>query len=112
MKEFAIYIIYEWLWHEVDSGVDYYLSAGGQGVDTSMDHVWTVFQQCDWSIITITLTFLLLMILNESPSHKFYEFRNPGHCFMKMIATSFGVLKPIIRTSSHTEFLKGAIKPN
>ena len=44
MKKSAIYIIYEWLWHKVDSGVDYYLSAGGQGVDTSMDHVWTVFQ--------------------------------------------------------------------
>ena len=39
MKKSAIYIIYKWLWNEVDSGVDYYLSAGGQGVDTSMDHV-------------------------------------------------------------------------
>ena len=28
----------------MDSGVDYYLSASGQGVDTSMDHVWTIFQ--------------------------------------------------------------------
>ena len=45
MKKSAIYIIYEWLWHKVDSGVDYYLSASGQGVDMSMDHVWTVFQQ-------------------------------------------------------------------
>ena len=44
MKKPAIYIIYKWLWHKVDSGVDYYLSASGQGVDTSMDHVWTVFQ--------------------------------------------------------------------
>ena len=45
MKESDIYIIYKWLWNKVDSGVDYYLSAGGQGVDTSMDHVWTIFQQ-------------------------------------------------------------------
>ena len=44
MKKSAIYIIYKWLWYEVDSGVDYYLSASGQGVDMSMDHVWTVFQ--------------------------------------------------------------------
>ena len=49
MKKSTIYITYEWLWHEVDSGVDYYPSAGGQGVDTSMDHVWTVFQHFeDW----------------------------------------------------------------
>ena len=45
MKKSAIYIIYEWLWHEVDSGVDYCPSASGQCMDTNMDHVWTIFQQ-------------------------------------------------------------------
>ena len=43
-KKATIYTIYEWLWHEVDSGVDSCPSASGQSVDTSVDHMWTIFQ--------------------------------------------------------------------
>ena len=42
-KETTIYTIYEWLWHEVDSGADSCPSAGGQGVDTSVDHIPTKY---------------------------------------------------------------------
>ena len=43
-KKTTIYTSYEWLWHEVVSGVDYCPPASGQGVDTGVDHVWTIFQ--------------------------------------------------------------------
>ena len=59
MKKSAIYIIYKWLWYEVDSGVDYYLSASGQGVDTSMDHVWTIFQH--FGLTNSLATFQMMM---------------------------------------------------
>ena len=37
MKKSTIYTIYEWLWHEVDSGVDYRPTAGGQVVNAGVD---------------------------------------------------------------------------
>ena len=67
MKESAIYIIYKWLWHEVDSGVDHYLPAGGQGVDTSMDHVWTVFQHLCLKSYKVSSVYRFTEVL-KSPS--------------------------------------------